>query len=212
MSQRQKVLLDPSVLAYLEKNTQADGAKLRAQFDNFIEKHPSGDINRKDFGDFVKECYPEKDYTKIEKKLFNMYDVDRSGTINFKEFMMALHIMSEGSPEQNLRQIFRVFDDSNDGKIEKNEMKKFIKDIEDLITDSDLKSSGLQRHDSKKKKTLAENAMAEMDIDGDGCITEDEFVKAILEHGKVSKILALKVIDLLLPSPPTTPTVTTTAP
>ena len=104
------------------------------------------------------------------------------------------------------------FDDSNNGKIEKNEMKKFIKDIEDLITDSDLKSSGLQRQDSKKKKTLAENAMAEMDFDGDGCITEDEFVKAILEHGKVSKILALKIIDLLLPSPPTTPSITTTAP
>ena len=98
------------------------------------------------------------------------------------------------------------FDDSNDGKIEKNEMKRFIKDIQNLITDSDLKlTTGLQREDSKKKKTLAENAMAEMDIDGDGCITEDEFVKAILEHGKVSKILALKIIDLLLPTPPTTP-------
>lgn len=209
MSRRQKVLLDPKVLAYLEKNTQADGEKLRAQFDNFIEKHPSGNINRKDFGEFVKECYPDKDYTKIEKKLFNMYDTDRDGAINFKEFMMALHIMAEGSPEENLRQIFKVFDDSNDGKIEKNEMKRFIKDIQNLITDSDLKlTTGLQREDSKKKKTLAENAMAEMDIDGDGCITEDEFVKAILEHGKVSKILALKIIDILLPTPPTTPTVT----
>ena len=89
-------------------NTQADGETLRIQFANFIDKHPSGNINRKDFSDIIKECYPSKDYSKIEQKLFNMYDVDRNGTINFKEFMMALYIMSEGTPEQNLRQIFRV--------------------------------------------------------------------------------------------------------
>ena len=109
MSKNIKVRLESEVLDYLEKNTQADGETLRIQFANFIDKHPSGNINRKDFSDIIKECYPAKDYSKIEQKLFNMYDVDRNGTINFKEFMMALYIMSEGTPEQNLRQIFRVW-------------------------------------------------------------------------------------------------------
>ena len=108
MSEAPKVSLDPKVLEYLTKNPQADGETLRTQFANFIEKHPSGCINRKDFHDIVSECYPSKNYAKIEKNLFNMYDTDRNGTINFKEFMMALYIMSSGSPEENLRQIFRV--------------------------------------------------------------------------------------------------------
>ena len=63
------------------------------------------------------------------------------------------------------------FDDSNDGKIEKNEMKRFVKNIEDLITDQDLQNSGLKRTDSRKKAIIAEKAMAEMDTDDDGCIT-----------------------------------------
>jgi len=200
MSKNIKVRLESEVLDYLEKNTQADGETLRIQFANFIDKHPSGNINRKDFSDIIKECYPAKDYSKIEQKLFNMYDVDRNGTINFKEFMMALYIMSEGTPEQNLRQIFRVFDESNDGKIDVKEMKKFIKNIEDLITDSEWKTSGMTRRDSHKKKTMVDQAFAEMDLNNDGYINEDEFVKSVLGHGKVSRILATKIIDLLLPS------------
>ena len=37
-----------------------------------------------------------------------MYDRDGDGSISFREFMIAIFIMSDGTPEQNLRQIFRV--------------------------------------------------------------------------------------------------------
>ena len=79
-------------------------------------------------------------------------------------------------------------------------MKKFIKNIEGLITETELKKAGMTRRDSNKKKNMVDQAFAEMDLDNDGYINEDEFVKAVLGHGKVSKILATKIIDVLLPS------------
>ena len=78
-------------------------------------------------------------------------------------------------------------------------MKKFIKNIEGLITDSEWKKSGMARQDSRKKKTMVDQAFAEMDINNDGYINEDEFVRGVLGHNKVSRILATKIIDLLLP-------------
>ena len=41
----------------------------------------------------------------------------QDGHIDFREFMIVLYIMSNGTPEENLKQIFRVFDINNDGKI-----------------------------------------------------------------------------------------------
>ena len=49
--------------------------------------------------------------------------------------MTVLYVMSSGTPEQNLQQIFRVFDINNDGKISVAELKKIVKDLFHLIND-----------------------------------------------------------------------------
>ena len=49
--------------------------------------------------------------------------------------MIVLYVMSNGTPEENLRQIFRVFDINNDGKISVAELKRIVKDLFHLIND-----------------------------------------------------------------------------
>ena len=49
--------------------------------------------------------------------------------------MTVLYVMSSGTPEQNLQQIFRVFDINNDGKISLAELKKIVKDLFTLNND-----------------------------------------------------------------------------
>ncbi len=44
----------------------------------------------------------------LEKRIFNMYDSNGDGLISFKELMVVMFIMSSGTPEENLRRIFRV--------------------------------------------------------------------------------------------------------
>ena len=56
--------------------------------------------------------------------MFKIYDTDGNGTIDFKEFMTLYFMMSEGSPEEILSGIFRMFDDNGDGSITTDEMKK----------------------------------------------------------------------------------------
>ena len=59
----------------------------------------------------------------------------QDGLIDFKEFMIVLYIMSNGTPEENLRQIFRVFDINNDGKISVAELKRIVRDLHHLLND-----------------------------------------------------------------------------
>ena len=90
------------------------------------------------------------------------------------------------------------FDASNDGRIDVKEMEKFVRDIQGLLADSDLETCGLTRKASAKKKNITNQVFREMDTDNDGYINEDEFVKACLENGKVSKMLAMKIVDVLV--------------
>ena len=59
--------------------------------------------------------------------------------------MTVLYVMSSGTPEQNLQQIFRVFDINNDGKISLAELKKIVKDLFTLNNDdnSDMDNQDL---------------------------------------------------------------------
>ena len=65
----------------------------------------------------------------------------QDGSIDFREFMIVLYVMSNGSPEENLRQIFRVFDINNDGKISVSELKRIVKDLFHLINEDNVETS-----------------------------------------------------------------------
>lgn len=85
------------------------------------------------------------------------------------------------------------FDANGNGMISKKEMKKLIQDIYHLLDD------GKPDKGNKNKKALTENAMREMDADNDGRISEEEFVKAVLNQQKVAKLLTLKVVQVFDP-------------
>ena len=119
-----------------------------------------------------------------------MYDTNNDGYIDFKEFMTVLYTLSKGTPEQNLEQIFRVFDIDNDQKITKDEMKKIVKTLMTLMS-------------AKEKSELADiyvsdYAFAEMDLDKDGSVTKEEFVRACMNHEKISTLMAMKIIDIFI--------------
>ena len=52
-------------------------------------------------------CYPGRNLERLEKRIFNMYDENRDGRISFAEFMVVMYVLSNGTPEDNLKQIFR---------------------------------------------------------------------------------------------------------
>ena len=62
--------------------------------------------------------------------------------------MVVLYVMSNGSAEENLRQIFRIFDINSDGTISQKELQKIVKDLFHL-----LKKDGDPAKESEVRKT-----------------------------------------------------------
>eukprot|EP00092_Neocalanus_flemingeri_P085699 GFUD01107880.1.p1 GENE.GFUD01107880.1~~GFUD01107880.1.p1 ORF type:complete len:133 (+),score=44.09 GFUD01107880.1:25-399(+) len=121
----------------------------------------------------------------MEKHVFRVYDSNKDGFIDFTEFMLIFFIMQDGAPEEILTKIFRVFDVNSDGTITQEEMTKVTTDMYGLLQSED-------------PNLIAKSAFAEMDKDQDGKVTIDEFITAYMGQEDISKMLALKVIDIFV--------------
>jgi len=184
-----KPVLSDEDLDFIANNTAASRDQVDEQYENFLGKHPAGKITKTDFQNMMQACFPDRDLSKIESHIFRMYDKNGDGHIDFREFMIVLYIMSNGTPEENLKQIFRIFDINNDGTLEPKEMDKLVKDLFQMFTKKD-------NPDMASHEDLANKAFQEMDANSDGRVTQEEFVKACLNQATISKMLALKVIDV----------------
>jgi len=184
-----KPVLSDEDLDFIANNTAASRDQVDEQYENFLGKHPAGKITKTDFRNMMQACFPDRDLSKIESHIFRMYDKNGDGHIDFREFMIVLYIMSNGTPEENLKQIFRIFDINNDGTLEPKELDKLVKDLFQMFTKKD-------NPDMASHEDLANKAFQEMDANSDGRVTQEEFVKACLNQATISKMLALKVIDV----------------
>merc|ERR1739846_188841 len=183
------VLRDEDVVA-LSQSSGMSQEEVKDAFNAFVAEHPNGKMKPKEFREMVAKTMPKSDASKMEKHIFRIYDSNNDGYIDFVEFMLIFHIMSDGTPEEVLEKIFRVFDVNSDGTINKKEMQRLIKDMYGLIKADDP--------EAESKELVAKSAFAEMDKDADGKITCSEFTSACLSQEKISKMLALKVIDIFV--------------
>jgi len=183
------VLRDEDAVA-LSKTSGLDVPQVKEAFEAFVKEHPNGKMKSKDFILMMNKAMPKKDAKKMEKHVFRIYDSNNDGYIDFVEFMLIFHIMSDGTPEEVLGKIFRVFDVNLDGTINKKEMARLVKDMYGLIKTEDPTAAS--------EKVIANSAFTEMDTDGDGKITEREFINACMGQEELSKMLALKVINIFV--------------
>merc|ERR1711973_759084 len=189
-SKNGKPVLTEQQAEALAQSSGLDVVQVREHFDAFVLEHPNGKMKKKDFREMMAKALPKKDAGKMEKHVFRIYDTNNDGYIDFPEFMIVFYIMSDGSPEEVLGKIFRVFDVNSDDSITKKELTRLIKDMYGLLNNDNPEQAS--------EKFIATSAFAEMDKDADGKITKEEFISACLGQEQFSKMLALKIIDIFV--------------
>ena len=98
---------------------------------------------------------------------------DQNGWIDFNEFIIATHCSATSSPKDKLHWVFQMYDKDKSKTIQLGEMVELF--------------GTLYLNEGLEKEAAVDRAMAifsTLDINNDGDVTEEEFVRGCLEVAK----------------------------
>ncbi|XP_045158033.1 neurocalcin-delta B-like [Mercenaria mercenaria] len=150
-------------------------------------------LKRDDFIRVYKNAFGEK-VGSLANSIFDAFDEDGNGTVDFEEFLIGLSIaeMSANTDREGkmkrIRWAFNVYDKDGSGTIDKREMRQIVKAVADV---SVLPAKDLENKESPNK--FADRLFDEIDVNGDGEITYQEFAAAAERNATL--------IEMLMPAP-----------
>jgi len=176
--QRKAKQLSNEDLEFLKKNTKYDEAEIREWYKGFKIDCPNGQLTKEKVLDMYSMILPVANAKVFVDQIFRIFDKDGNGDIDFKEFMMATDMTASGSPEEKLRWAFKMYDKDGSGSIELPEMIEIIGTLYEM--------------EGVPKDAAADRAgkiFRELDIDGNGELDEDEFVKGCMDDTDLMSML-----------------------
>ena len=116
----------------------------------------------------------------IAEALFRVFDEDKSGTLSFDEFIQANRVTNLDTPEEKLNWIFTAFDEDGGGSIDADEITDIVEGL--------FRLAGIEENEDMLASCVTD-VRAAIDDDGDGDISQEEFVKNAMESKFISDLL-----------------------
>ncbi|KAL6530619.1 translation elongation factor EF1B gamma [Orobanche minor] len=132
-------------------------------FRSLVDLLYTGCITTKELGTVMRSLGQNPTEAELQD-MINEVDADGNGTIDFPEFLnLMARKMKDTDSEEELKEAFRVFDKDQNGFISAAELRHVMTNLGEKLTDEEV-----------------DEMIREADVDGDGQINYEEFVKVMM--------------------------------
>ena len=84
----------------------------------------AGKLSPQKFTELCRKVLGSDQADSLQQKAFGQFDKHNDGNVNFRDFLMVVHLTSNGSAEDKLRTMFSLYDVDGNGSIEASEMER----------------------------------------------------------------------------------------
>uniref|UniRef100_A0A4W5QTC1 EF-hand domain-containing protein n=1 Tax=Hucho hucho TaxID=62062 RepID=A0A4W5QTC1_9TELE len=159
-------------------------------YKRFINECPSGSLHLHEFKRMFgvqNDNSPESQYM---EGIFSAFDMNGDNTMDFIEYVAALNLVLRGRLEDKLKWSFKVFDNDDNGRLDRRELRIIIRIIYKIKKGSVSDEAG-QIHLTPEE--VCDRIFQKIDENGDGQITLEEFVEGAKRDPWVQKLIRLDI-------------------
>ncbi|XP_066560813.1 recoverin b [Amia ocellicauda] len=178
--------LSKEILEDLKLSTRYTEEELSAWYQSFLKECPSGRISKEQFEGIYASFFPDADPKEYAHHVFRSFDANSDGTLDFKEYIIALHLTSSGKTMQKLEWAFALYDVDANGTISKTEVLEIVKAIFKMISEDDQKTLPQDESTPEKRTDKIWDYFGKKEQDK---LTEGEFIQGIMENKEILRLI-----------------------
>ncbi|XP_006863486.1 PREDICTED: recoverin [Chrysochloris asiatica] len=179
--------LSKDILKELQLTTKFTEDELCAWYQSFLHGYPSGRITRQEFESVYSKFFPDADPKTYAQHVFRSFDTNNDGTLDFKEYVIALHMTTMGKTNQKLEWAFLLYDVDGDGSISKSEVYEIVMAIFKMINPEDAKHLPDDENTPEKRVKKIWGFFGKKDDDDK--LTEKEFIEGTLANEEILRLI-----------------------
>merc|ERR1712088_7732 len=176
--------------AYISRNTAFLSRDIVSDYyTELMARCPDGKMEPEEFKKIFRLAFPERPEDKLDLLAAKVANVEKTdGKIPLHTIGMLLYLFCDGKTEDNIGQMFNLFDEDGNGSINVDELLNMMAFFIEIGADAG----------SVDLATVMAEMFQSGDRNNDEKLTRAEFEKGMMNHPVISSLLKVKTIDALL--------------